>query len=798
VTGAPSTGAALSRFAPLLEGYRTPDGRYDELRDAGGRVRPHWEAFGRHVPELSADALTTAQARVTKQIHESSITHSVYAATDGRLRPWAVDVLPLVITSAEWTALESGVSQLARLLNRMAADLYGRQTLLREGVIPPGLVFGHPGFLRPCHGIVPAAGVYLQQIGIDLARAPEGRWQIVNIRTQTPAGAGYALENRATIGRMFPDAFRELHVRAVAPHFATLRDTLMRTVPCDDGSPRIVLLTPGPYSGRYFEHAYLARFFGFALVEGADLTVRHERVFLKTIAGLRPVHGVVRHLADDFCDPLELRADSALGVPGLVQAWRAGRVLVANAFGASVLESPALRGLLPAVAPAMIGEPLALSVLPARLSGDRRATGEPAVVEAPIVSSHAPVWHDGRLDSRPLLLRLFAVSDGHGAYDVMAGGLTRTAAHHEPAVTSGSGGSKDTWVLSDTPLESRHAEPHIVPAAHADRVGISGAVSSRVAEHLFWLGRYVERAETSARLLRTALTGLSDPSSPDVPRPVFLRVCLTSGLLDRSDADVKDADAMSAGTLIHQLVDNLFDTQSHQSLAFDVRQTVRVAGAIRDRLSSDNWRLLNRLFSLVAARPERRPDVHEALALLDRAIISLVAVAGLEMAHMSRDHGWRFLSVGRHLERLMSVATSFASMRPEESSDPVVLEWLLDASDTLGTYRTRFVRAPEWAGVVELLFDRYNPRSVSFQIGKIAAQIPQLPGAESLDVLADLARVERACHDVDSPQADPAGGLPRMETLLGECAALALHLSDAVTARYFSHAYELPRVTGGR
>lgn len=792
MSGIRSGRPASSRLAALLDGYRTPDGHYDELRDASGRPRPSWEAFGRHVPDLSAAALATAHTRITRQIHESSITHAVYAASDGRTRPWMLDVLPLIVTAAEWASLSAGITQLARLLNGIAADLYGPQVLLRNGIVPPPLVFEHAGFLRACHGIEPPAGIHLHQVGVDLARTGDGQWQIVQIRTQTPAGAGFALENRATIGRVFPDAFRELHVRAVAPHFTTLRDTLMRTAPCDEASPRIVLLTPGPYSGRYFEHAYLARYFGFALVEGADLTVRHRRVFLKTIGGLRQVHGIVRHLADDFCDPLELRADSALGVPGLVQAWRAGRVLVANAFGASLLESPALRGFLPQAAVALLGEPLALPVRESTWRGDAAFVGE-----APLLSSYAPVWHDGHVHSRALLLRVFAVADATGRYSVMAGGLTRTAEAYHTSVAPGSGGSKDTWVLSETPIDARQAETYLPPQVHADAARIA-AVSSRAAEHLFWLGRYVERAETSARLLRRALTGLSDPSMPDVPRPVLLRLCLASGLLDRADAGMPSADAPPASLLIRQLVDAMFDASTHQSLAFNVRQTIRVAGAIRDRLSSDNWRLLNQLFALATVRPARPPDVHEALALLERAIVSLVAVAGLEMAHMPRDHGWRFLSVGRHLERLLSVAASFASMRPEEIADPVVLEWMLDATDSLGTYRSRYVRPPEWAAVMELLFDRYNPRSVSFQVGKMASHVPQLPGAESLGILSELAGLERACHDIDSPQADLFGGMPRMETLLGDCERLALALSDALTARYFSHAYELPHITSGR
>ena len=830
-----TSAAAPHLFERLLDGYHPPEGHYDELLDAERRPRASWEAFGRHARELSTHGLATAQARVIRQIHESSLTHAVYAAPDGRARPWTLDVLPLIVSADEWASLADGVAQLARLLNRVVADLYGPQTLVREGIVPPALVFRHPGFLRACHGVVPPGGIHLQNIACDVARLPDGRWQIVNVRTQTPAGAGFALENRATILRMFPDAFRELHVGPVSPYFSTLHATLMRTAPCDEATPRIALLTPGPYSGRYFEHAYLARYFGCVLVEGADLTVRHDRVFLKTIAGLQPVHAILRHLADDYCDPLELRADSALGVPGLLQAWRAGRVLVSNAFGSGVLESPAMRGLLPAMAARLLGEPLLTSILPAWWGGDRAGTAaaidadaacsvrsafpdatiadgvyrdgaalaarmaaEPdaqsCVLEQVPSPSYAPVWHDARIESRPLLLRVFAAADGAGGYTVMAGGLTRIAGPRQQAVTSGSGGSKDTWILSATPLDVRPPDPPPTPPPVADASIAEGAVSSRAAEHLFWLGRYVERAESSARLARTALTGLADPSTPDVLRPGFFRMCLVNGLVDASE--MEEIEDMPAAAVSRRLIDNLFDGAARQSLAFNVRQTVRVAGAIRDRLSADNWRLLDQLFALAAPRSAGRTDLHEALALLDRSIVSLVAVAGLEMAHMSRNHGWRFLSVGRHLERMLSIAGTFASLTPDPP-EPVLLEWLLDASDSLGTFRTRFVRQPEWTGVADLLlFDEYNPRSLAFQIGKIAKHVPQLPGARSLEVLTDLARLQRACQGGHATQADLFGGTPPADSLLADCERVGQRLSDALTSRYFSHAYELSQVTG--
>ncbi len=288
-------------------------------------------------------------------MHENGVTYNVYAAADGPNRPWTLDVLPFVVQAGEWALLESGLRQRARLLNALAADLYGPQCVLHEGVIPPALVFKHPGYLRACHGVSPQGGLFVHLVAFDLARDPDGRWRVVNTRTQAPSGAGYALENRATIPRVFPGAFRDLNVLPLAPFFDAFRRAVTSMAPCDDGSPHVVLLTPGPYNETYFEHSYLAKHLGFALVEGADLMVRDDRVFLKTISGLRQVHAVVRRLDDTFCDPLELRADSTLGVPGLVQAWRDGtrarcecvrhgRPRVACAAGPSARGEPAPAG----------------------------------------------------------------------------------------------------------------------------------------------------------------------------------------------------------------------------------------------------------------------------------------------------------------------------------------------------------------------------------------------------------------------------------------------------------------------
>jgi uncharacterized circularly permuted ATP-grasp superfamily protein/uncharacterized alpha-E superfamily protein len=809
-----------SPFDALLDGYKVPNGHFDELIEStpsssappsstlpspSRSPRPHWEAFARHAGDLSAAQLSAAQARVTRQIHENGVTYNTYATQDGPARPWALDVLPFLVPAAEWDRLAPGLRQRARLLNAVASDLYGDQHLLRDGLLPPALVFGHPGFLRACHGVRPPASIFLHIVAFDLARGADGQWSVMDTKAQAPSGAGYALENRITVSRVFPDAFRELHVPRLAPFFRTLQETLLKTSPSGgrargDGAPHVVLLTPGPFNETYFEHAYLARYLGFTLAEGGDLTVRGDRVYLKTVVGLEPVHGILRRLDDDFCDPLELRSDSAIGVPGLVQAWREGHVLVANAFGMGVLESPALSGRLPAICERLLGEPL-----------DLPSTGSGAAL------SHAPVWEGDRLESRPVTLRAFLVSDGNGDYQVMPGGLAGAAGRR------GGASSKDTWVLADAPVDHLSLLPGRLRGediAHSRR-----KVSSRAGENLFWLGRYAERSENGARLMRAVLSRLHQGEAlvDGWSRPV-VATCRRHGLL-RSAPTPHDAaaagaagEADTAGTtrvadtfdytspheLEHALIEGMFEARLLRSLAFNIEQTVRVAGTVRDRLSSDNWRVLSQLSRAFVHSPARRVGVAEALDTIDQAIISLVAVGGLEMAHMTRDDGWRFLSLGRHLERLLYVVTTVGEVAESNlAEEPALLEWLLDLSDSIITYRARYMRPPEWLAVAELLlFDRQNPRSAAFQLLKLAKHVRLLPDADLHDLLSALehaCEVHSASHSSSASHSHAQGELfPTPDTVadfLRDAESLALRSSDAITLRYFSHVYESSHAT---
>jgi uncharacterized circularly permuted ATP-grasp superfamily protein len=331
----------------LLDRYPLSAGTYHEMLDASGAVRPHWERLYEHLQRSTPAQLIQRQALLTRQIQENGVTYNVYADPKGADRPWELDLLPHLIPAQEWQHVSAGIAQRARLLNALLADLYGPQTLIAEGLLPAELVFGHNNFLWPCQGMRPPEGIFLHMYAVDLARTPDGRWWVTADRTQAPSGAGYALENRLIVSRAFPELYRDLEVQHLSGFFRSLQETLIRQAPSSNEAPLVVLLTPGRFNESYFEHLYLAGQLGYPLVEGGDLTVRDATVYLKTLSGLRRVHAIMRRLDDDFCDPLELRTDSALGVPGLLEAVRQGRVLVANALGSGVLESPGLLGFLP-------------------------------------------------------------------------------------------------------------------------------------------------------------------------------------------------------------------------------------------------------------------------------------------------------------------------------------------------------------------------------------------------------------------------------------------------------------------
>ncbi|MFJ7314111.1 circularly permuted type 2 ATP-grasp protein [Pseudomonas sp. NPDC098747] len=822
----------------LLDRYPLTAGTYHELLDAGGAVRPHWQRLFDQLQRSTPAQLVQRQALLARQIQENGVTYNVYADPKGADRPWELDLLPHVIAADEWQQLSAGIAQRARLLNAVLADLYGPQRLISEGLLPAELVFGHNNFLWPCQGIVPPENAFLHLYAVDLARTPDGRWWVTADRTQAPSGAGYALENRTIVSRAFPELYRDLKVQHLAGFFRTLQETLARQAPTDDEAPLVVLLTPGRFNESYFEHLYLARQLGYPLVEGGDLTVRDATVYLKTLSGLRRVHAIMRRLDDDFCDPLELRTDSALGVPGLLEAVRQGRVLVANALGSGVLESPGLLGFLPRINQFLFGEDLLLPSIATWWCGEAPVLAQaleklpellikpafPSQSFAPVFGrdlsekqrqslaermqarpyayvaqelaqlSQAPIWQaeDGQLQPRAIGMRVYAAASRDG-YRVLPGGLTRVAAEADAEVVSmqRGGASKDTWVLGDRPPSGEQWKTQRNVGVH-DLVRRDPYLPSRVVENLFWFGRYCERCDDSARLLRIMLARYVDG---DDPQALQAAVDLGERLSLLPDE----------GELPERLLAALLGEDWSFSLRSNLQRLQWAASQVRGKLSRENWQALVELQREALELETDEPDFGELLDFLNRLVMSLAALSGFALDDMTRDEGWRFLMIGRRIERLQFLSSSLAGfLRGAGACDQAGLEWLLELGNSSITYRSRYLAVAQLIPVLDLLLlDEQNPHAVLFQLKLVTRTLKRLnddfgvPREAGLSLLVErLARFDLGC--LENPlfgESSVRAALDGLADLMQEIAEASGQVSDRLALRHFAHVDDVSQRT---
>jgi uncharacterized circularly permuted ATP-grasp superfamily protein/uncharacterized alpha-E superfamily protein len=832
---------------PLLAHYVVaPDG-FDEMLDAARVPRAHWRAVLASLEHEAPELMRQRMEMVQHQVRENGVTYNILAEAEGLQRAWELNVLPLILPDAEWNGIEAAVVQRATLLNKILCDVYGEQNLLREGLLPPALIHANASFLRPCHNMPHVDGVALHFYAVDLARAPDGRWWVVADRTQGPSGAGYALENRAIMTPIFPDLLRELKVQSPAGFFRTVHDSLVHwgrlcaaggdaPSPLREGEmPLIVLLTPGASAETYHEQAYLARHLGLPLVVGDDLTVRSGVVYLKTLDGLHRVHVVLRQVDDEACDPLELQnplQGALLGVAGLTHAAMRGNVVVANSLGSGLIESDALLGFLPAISKRLLGEPLKMpsvatwwcgeppaleaaigkldqlvfkpsfpqlppfAIFGQDLAGDARAAfiadlranPNDYIAQERIRLSQAPVWTDGAagaapgLQARAIGLRVFACATPHG-YVVMPGGLTRVATGPDARVLTiqKGGASKDTWVQGGVGMEPQRLQKPGIRGQ--DLVREDTNLPSRVAEDLLWFGRHTERCDNICRLLRVALNILFNVRSQQrgVEWPTVEALCAWFLLIDEKQPGPA---AMSTDGEIEAALLQAVVSPAVPGLARQQERLHQVAGRLHERFSLDNWRALNRI-AQPAAYPDTLPSQSEVMTILDDTTAALMTLSGFALDGMTRDLGWRFMSIGRHLERLQF--QSLVLQRALAMDGDGSLDWLLELSDSIITYRVRYRAQPEWLPVLDLLLcDETNPRSILFQVHGIQRNLRKIAlthGACGEHLLAPLNDELRALQ----PDTDLNPGNAGLSALLERIQLASAALYDQLGVQFFSY-----------
>ncbi len=838
-----STGSGTSKQARLSQKYSLLTDAYDEIFAATDMAHPHCEYLVNALDTLGSRELKRRSHEASRLIRDNDVTYNIYSDPQGMGRPWALDVLPFLVSSEQWSRIEAGLIQRAELLNLLLADLYGQRTVIKQQIIPPELVYSDPGFLWPCDGLTRADKRNLHLYAADLGRAPNGEFIVMAERAQAPSGAGYALENRIVLSQVLPSLFRDAHVHRLRSFFRTLRSTLSSLAPKPVDEPRIVLLTPGAGNEAYFEHAYLANYLGYTLVQGTDLVVRDNHVYLKTLDGKQRIDVILRRVDDEYCDPLELRSDSYLGVPGLVQAVRAGNVTVANPLGSSILQNPALMSFMPQLARHFLDEELLLPSVetwwcgnprqqpyvldnlerlvikpikppsgPRILFGSQLSTKEVDtlrehikaqpnryVAQAPVMLSTAPVFtNDGALQPRHVVLRSFLTVDDD-SYRVMPGGLTRVSGLANTLMVSNQYGgvSKDTWVLASEPEKE---ESILIAPGRARAISrYDGEVSSRVADSLYWVGRYAERSEGLIRLLRVVQMRLAEEwivNAEDDYCLVQLLRAVTHQSTTYPGFVGEGADDRFLQPEV-ELLSIITQKSRPGSVTHTLNGLLNAARSIRDRLSSDTLRVISDIDQQVwSLQQKKKVSVNDTLDALDHLINSLMGLSGLMNENMTREQGWHFLEIGRRIERALHTSsllkTTLVSTNIKET-EAFLLEGLLQVMDSLMTYRRRYQFGIHIDEVFDLMIhDETNPRSLSYQLAKLAEHIEQLPiqSAKALRPLQDrlaleiLTAVRLADGDTLAATTE-SGTRDTLEALLNKLLQTLPRVSDALTSTYF-------------
>lgn len=799
--------------------YRPLPGIFDEMMDGDGRLRAHWRPLLGMLAALGPDEINRRFSAADRYLRSSGVFYRVYEDVAGIERPWPLSHVPLIIEPAEWRALESGLVQRAELLEAVLADAYGPSQLTRDGHLPATVLAGNPEFLRPLVGIAPPGGAHLRFYAVDIARGADGRWWVLGDRAQAPSGAGYAIENRLALSRAVPDIYRASRAERLAPFFQAFQAELASLGRHDDA--HICVLTPGPMSETYFEHAYLARYLGLLLVEGEDLSVRDDGVFVRTVSGLQRTEVLLRRIDADFADPLELNAASRLGAPGLLQAVRDGKVVMVNALGAGLVEARAMLAFLPALARSVLGADLAIpnvatwwlgqadvreeiiekldrlviapafeshvdergeaGVLGAKLDEAEhdalihsiRNRGVDHVAQEAVTLSSMPVWRDGRLQPRPFTLRIFLAKVA-GRWQMMPGGFVRIADSADARAVSLERGAAtaDAWLLARGPV----GETTLLPAAERIEVQrASGLLPSRAADNLFWVGRYVERAEATLRLVRAMTNRAAEADEATAPVLAAL-----SSLLEAWSAIPDQTGGAQTAFVVRAVLTN---TQLAGALPALTGAARAAASVIRDRFSPDAWRAINDLATIVPMPLTSGASESAITERVEAALRIISSLSGLAQENMTRLAGWRFLELGRRIERAVltgRLTRCFALPGAAEGG----LDVLLELADSQITYRQRYVMVAAPAPVIDLvMLDPNNPRSMAFQLDRVEAHLSALPGRSAAGRLSPVQQIAAALatrlRTVDVAEVD--------EALILEAEQALMKLSDAITTAYLTN-----------
>lgn len=841
---APKKGQATNRN--FFAGYSPSPNIYDEIFEPTHKIRTPWKRLATQLEKISEAEMKHRWKQIRHMTHQNGIAYSAYGDPSTREKHLQLDPLPHLISQEDWHEIEAALFQRARLLNLLLEDLYGERKLFADEVLPTDVLFKHPHYNLPYHGLPTPGGKHLHFYAAEVIRSPQGTWWVKTDRTDSPGGSGFALENRIAISRAFPHSFRNCNVQRLAPFFIALRNNLASLAKTNVENPHIALLSAGAGSNGYFEDSFLARYLGFTLVESNDLVVRSGRVMLKTLAGLVTIDVLFRRDQGNSVDPLEL-GGGAKGIPGILQVIRDGNVVVANAPGSGLVESPVFMAFMPRICHALLGTDLKMPgvatwwggeatslelildridevhLIPAyreRSLTDLRPTSHanqskylkpesmthderinlirnnPAhwVAQEKIARSTTAVWENGKLVPGHISMRAFITATKESAAS-LPGGMVRisTTPYESRRNPFEGGGTKDAWVLADKPVE-----PTSLLKNKGDSLAIirsRGFIPSRLADNLCWLGRYLERADASARLLRAVAARLTGEAAPeDLPElPALIRALALSGQVDAGYA-IHDF-SKKLPPIESTLAQNALNQTDSDSLRFQVDQIVALAGTVRDRLSVDAWRIVQEMSSSFNSNDPKNCDLVDLLDTIETLVVSLAAFSGFVSECMTRTYAFSFLNIGRRLEHALQIISLIKNcFAGNQNVAPELTEAILDVAESGLTYRARYFANLQLPAVLDLIIiDESNPRSLAYQIRKLLANLETLPGNMDEPRTDDLRLAIESQQSIRSTDIfkvcshDENGAHPRLMELLDVNEQRLLEISTAISNRFFVH-----------
>lgn len=768
----------------LLHLYKESINSYDEVLDQNGQVKPFWQGLFDTLESIGIEELKSRNEEIIKKLKENGVTYNVYDSNKESNRAWKLDPIPFLIHESEWKTIEEGLKQRARLLDLILKDLYGPQLLIKNAIIPAELVFDNSGFLLPCFDIRQKSNKHLLNYAVDLARGPDGKMWLLDNRTQAPSGAGYALENRIVMSKVIPELNKKTYRKRLSPYFSQWQQTVDSLGNNSNENPNVVFLTPGPGNETYFEHVYLSSYLGYTLVQGNDLLVRDGYVWLKSIDQLERVDVIIKRLDDVWCDPLELRRDSLLGIPGLLQVIRLGNVSVVNPPGTSILENYGLMAfmqnackfllkeplLMPSVATWWCGQTKELNFVLANLpkliikktnrkQGFRSIYGRTLTLEQlaelktqilkspkdfvaqeEVSLSTTPSFINGIIEPRYAALRAFLIADGTD-YKVMQGGLTRSSAiKGKFEISNQFGGiSKDTWIISDTPTESHEKS---VERKNTNNQ-LSNSLTSRNAENLFWLGRLCERTMALRSFLKIILNRLNENvTKHGNKQPEFLVVLLKSlthltqtypGFVGKEwkEGEVFDNDAIFEDPIIELLL-LINDPTKPGSVVYNLQSLLNTINQVSEKWNHDTRRIINLVEdSLFALKNTNTTNINYVNHVLDKLHIRLFSFYGNIYETLPRDNGFYLLETGKNVERILSLLSVFRStfnFKREDEEEAVLMEAILENHHLLAQYRNIYKSHLSLKAVINMVFLEKNlPYTLSYLLDTLSGYLAKLP-----------------------------------------------------------------------